>query len=302
MEAQYLSDLVHHSLFGGPEFRRILYSKDPPLSEDNIQLVQAAMLMMVLQAAREVFDINRRIRTQCFPALVSVIRSLGLTRVLNGTEHYGQPAILDDYVHQETLVRIISWAYLFDSYIVIYHRSPPHFKIVEANFGLPRHDALFDTIDHAEWESVIPNTDRYYSPVSLKVVVQQLMDDQPIHPNEMLRHINTLFALSLVLSALHSILFDIQALGSFIYATNALIPIERALDRWKELYDMFYPDFRTSKASRSGFMIHSLEFWWLAKRFVQRPDVALNGENFAADFIKSFHGIVQELKASNEDG
>ena len=105
MEARFFSDLVHHSIFEGPEFQQILYSKNPPLSEDNIQLVQAVMLMMVLQAAREEFDINRRIRTQCFPALVSVIRSLGLTQMINDAHIFGQPATLDDYIHQETLVR-----------------------------------------------------------------------------------------------------------------------------------------------------------------------------------------------------
>ena len=63
---------------------------------------------------------------------------------------------------------------------------------------------------------------------------------------------------------------------------------------------MFQSELQASKPSKPGFMIHSLEFWWLAKQFVRRPDTALNNERFAADSIKSFHAMVQELKGPNE--
>ena len=94
----------------------------------------------------------------------------------------------------------MSWAYLLDGYSVVFYRSPPQFKIVEANFGLPRNDPLFDAIDPSDCDGTILNTDAFHSPVSLKLVVQQLMGDEPIQPNEIRRNINTLFALSLVLS------------------------------------------------------------------------------------------------------
>lgn len=59
---------------------------------------------------------------------------------------------------------------------------------------------------------------------------------------------------------------------------------------------MFHSKSHPSQVPKSGFMIHSVEFWWLAKKFVHHPDVALTDERFAADSIATFHATVQDLK------
>ncbi|PLB52453.1 hypothetical protein P170DRAFT_402660 [Aspergillus steynii IBT 23096] len=295
--AQNFSDLVQRSVLEGPDFQRMLYIKHPPRSKDNIQLVQAALLVTVLQSGKEEFEVNRRIHTQWFPALISVIRSLGLTQEMNGIDPRRQEASLDDYIYQEILVRMMAWAYLLDSYNVIFYRSSPQFKMIEAGFGLPRNDPLFDAMDPVECENTAAQPQ--HSPCSLRSIVQRLMDETPVQPKELLKHIDTSFALSLILSAIHSVLFDIQALAGCIDTLAALKPIQRALNRWKELYDLLHSETHASKPLKAGFMEHSLEFWWLANEFVRRPEVALNQERFAADSIASFHATVQDLKGAN---
>ena len=97
------------------------------------------------------------------------------------------------------LCRIMAWVYLLDCYNVIFYRSPPQFKMVEAGFGLPRNDGLFD--------AMIPidsgNTEAHSSPCSLNSLVQRLMDENPIQLEGVLDHIDTLFALSLILSGMY---------------------------------------------------------------------------------------------------
>lgn len=103
--AQSFSEIVQLSIFEGPEFQQILSSRSPPRSKENVQLVQAAMLVVVLRSGKEEFEINRRFRIKWFPALVSIVRSLRLTQAINNVKPDRQAADLDDYIHQETLVR-----------------------------------------------------------------------------------------------------------------------------------------------------------------------------------------------------
>ncbi|BCR86811.1 uncharacterized protein ACHE_30798S [Aspergillus chevalieri] len=199
--AEKFSERFEYSVFESPEFQRLLYQENHPTpSRENIQLVQAAMLTIVLRPSTGQLETERRIRIQRVPALVSAVRLLNLTQVLNDTVLDGEKANLDEYIRRETLVRIMAWVYLLDAHCVIFSNSPPQFKIAEADFGLPRHDMIFKTTGLPDLNELISNADLQGPPLSLRSVVQRLMDGKPAGIEELLPQVDSLFALFLVLS------------------------------------------------------------------------------------------------------
>jgi hypothetical protein len=101
-------DVVEYLIFEGSEFQRLLRQKEHPLiSKEIIQLIQAAILMIELQGSQSDVEIKRRIRVQRLPALISVVRLLNLTKVVNDTVLDGHIATLEEFLHKETLVRLV---------------------------------------------------------------------------------------------------------------------------------------------------------------------------------------------------
>ena len=93
----------------------------------------------------------------------------------------------------------MGWIYLLDSHLVIFYHSPPQLRVLEAHFGLPKEDAIFDAIDRAEINHILSNTAHQAPPLTLQSVVRHLIDDKPPRLEELRLQINTLFAHFLIL-------------------------------------------------------------------------------------------------------
>lgn len=94
----------------------------------------------------------------------------------------------------------MAWVYLVDTHCVIFYHSPPQLRLFEADFGLPTHDAIFDAIDPAEASAVTLDNPFYAPPLTLRSVVQKLMEDEPIDLEAGPLQVNSLFGLFLILS------------------------------------------------------------------------------------------------------
>ncbi|KAG2412878.1 hypothetical protein HFD88_010435 [Aspergillus terreus] len=292
---------TEYCIFEGTEFRRILYEEENPCpSADNIQLIQASILIM-LQGFKGPLEVRRRVRIQRFPALVSIVRLLGMTKAVNDTVLGDELSNLREYIHKETLVRLMAWIYLVDTHVVIFSRLPPQFRISEAQFGLPQQDAIFNAVDPTRLNHLASNFTRHQPVWTLQSAVQQLTSDEPAGFEELRPHIDTFFAHFLLIGALHSILFDIQALQSCIDIPGALMPVERALNRWKSLWDQFQRGSDPPETTSSGFMAYSLEYWWLAKMLVKEPRLFDKEEAAAADSVDAFHSVIKRLKMINAE-
>ena len=77
--------------------------------------------------------------------------------------------------------------------------------------------------------------------------------------------------------------------------------MERALDRWKLIWDSKYTAHQLSSMGPSEFMAHALEFWWLAKKLVKHPQMFSKRDEVAADSTVAFHETVKSLKAAQAD-
>lgn len=91
-------------------------------------------------------------------------------------------------------------------------------------------------------------------------------------------------------------LFNLQELATYTNNPDALRTIDHALDRWKTLWDLFQPSsHRTPDTANPGFMIHGLEFWWLAKMLAKQPRIFDGKGEIAADSVNSFHDMIRGL-------
>lgn len=106
--AEVYCDAVEYCIFEGPEFRRLLFEeKNPGPSTGNIELIQASIILIELQASRPQLEARRRVRVQRLPAMVSLVRLMNLTRVLNDTAIDNETMDATEYVHKEVLVRFV---------------------------------------------------------------------------------------------------------------------------------------------------------------------------------------------------
>ncbi|KAF3387475.1 hypothetical protein F1880_001534, partial [Penicillium rolfsii] len=295
-------NVVEFLIFEGSEFQQLLRQKEHlVISQEIIQLIQAAILIIELQGSRSDVETKRRIRVQRLPTLIFVIRLLNLTKMVNDIVLNGQIATLEEWLNKETLVRLVAWVFLLDAHCVIFYHSPPQLRLFEAEFGLPMHEAIFDAMNISEASDVTATKSSQAASLTLRSVVQRLMEDMPIDLEREQLQIDSLFALFLILSALHCVLFDLQALASIMNTPDALRPVERALDRWKLIWDSKCMEYQLSSMGLSGFMVHALEFWWLAKKLVKEPQKFRMRDEVAADSTEAFHEMVKSLKAAQAD-
>lgn len=101
-------NVVEFLIFEGPEFQQLLRQKENPvISKEIIQLIQAAILVIELQGSKSDVEIKRRTRVQRLPVLISMARMLNLTKVVNDIVLNGRTASLEEFLHKETLVRLV---------------------------------------------------------------------------------------------------------------------------------------------------------------------------------------------------
>lgn len=75
------------------------------------------------------------------------------------------------------------------------------------------------------------------------------------------------------------------------------MPIDRALDRWKALWDLFHARSQKLGTTPPGFMAHSLEFWWLAKMQVKQPHLFDMMDETNRDSVDVFHKRCASLRS-----
>jgi hypothetical protein len=99
--------VVEYLIFEKSESEQLLRQKEVlVISTAIIQLIQAKILVIELQVSQAKVEIKTRIRVQRLPALIFVIRSLNLTKLVNDIVLDGYLVTLEGYLQKETLVRL----------------------------------------------------------------------------------------------------------------------------------------------------------------------------------------------------
>lgn len=83
LAGQY-ADIIEWSIFEDPRFLRLMYMKQEgntkAITRDEREIIQAALLVTVVQSANPSTEVRRRIRIQRLPASLAVARALSMTK------------------------------------------------------------------------------------------------------------------------------------------------------------------------------------------------------------------------------
>ncbi|KAJ5987007.1 hypothetical protein N7451_011372 [Penicillium sp. IBT 35674x] len=244
-----------------------------PLSDEVLEVLQAALIMLTTEVATKDSADSHSTCISRFLKLVAAIRGFSLTKVRRYNPCTGDVydcgssinslSTWKRFLRDETMIRIAWMAFLLDIQFVLFFRTPPRFTITEMIGDLPCPDELYTEMPEPqvgpEMQSQMEALSRStHESISLSTLIDLLM--QPSWSD----------------NRLHSVIFVAQTTHSIPYMRPV---IERALDKWRTLWDELQSRSNQEQLERLGFMKHALEFWVLAKTLLSADPHLLKIEN-----------------------
>ncbi|KAL4958944.1 uncharacterized protein BDV14DRAFT_22826 [Aspergillus stella-maris] len=226
----------------------------------TIQLIQAALIMEMLQFGQERIETRRRIRVIRHPSLVSLMRCLGIFHL----KRFAPPtAIVNDdvswraLVAEEVCIRLASWAFLADGFLTLCFKNRPTISIFELDCSFPWKTELWEAEDATTFSRIAAECDTELPLPSVREAVRLLLENPDPGPRPS----------RLSLSAEH-LLIMIYALNSLAFMARVdffqpvpLEKIRRAANNWKQIWDW------TSSSNEQklllGYPKHAKELWLL---------------------------------------
>lgn len=111
-QALEYADIAEAAIFENPSFLRLAYETKEvdcySLQKEDIEIIQAAILMILVQISSPKAEHRRRVRIQRYPALVSVARITGLTRIKNIWHDPDSFLCHERFLKNETCIRFVA--------------------------------------------------------------------------------------------------------------------------------------------------------------------------------------------------
>ncbi|KAJ5999820.1 hypothetical protein N7481_000229 [Penicillium waksmanii] len=191
-------------VFDDPSFQRLVYQKRESrldmLGKSDIEIIQAAILMILIQISSPDSESRRRIRIHRYPALVSVARATGLTQIKN-IWHDSAIFSHEVFLGNELSIRMMASIAMIDTHFIMFFNSPPLLSPFELGFDLPAEDAGVDISDTSTWEEWVTNQRKYQRPPPLNQFIQELLSDNWAGKEDTSFQNLNVFALFIVISS-----------------------------------------------------------------------------------------------------
>ena len=108
------AEMAEYVIFESPVFRKMIYRTGEThwdsLTKDEIEIIQAAILMVLMEIPSPKAETRRRTRIQWYPALVSVARATSLTKIQNHWHDKDKVLSHSQFLKNETCIRFVSSA------------------------------------------------------------------------------------------------------------------------------------------------------------------------------------------------
>ncbi|KAL4955648.1 hypothetical protein BDW69DRAFT_193101 [Aspergillus filifer] len=226
----------------------------------TIQLIQAALIMEMLQFGQERIETRRRIRVIRHPSLVSLMRCLGifhLKRLAPPTSIVNDDIAWRDLVTEEVCIRLASWAFLADGFLTLCSKNRPTISTFELDCSFPWNTELWEAENATTFSCIAAECDAEFPLPSVREAVRLLLDNPDPGPGPS----------RLSLSAEH-LLIMIYALNSLAFMARVdffqpvpLEKIRRAANNWKQIWD--WTSLINGKKLLLGYPKHAKELWLL---------------------------------------
>ncbi|KAJ9269565.1 transcriptional regulator family: Fungal Specific TF [Paecilomyces variotii] len=289
------ADIIEWSVFEDSQFLRLMYMKqeeDPSqIAGDQLEFVQAALLVIIVQSASPSTEVRRRIRVVRAPALLAVARALSLTKVQSRWNN--NHALLDHriFIEDEMRIRTMCLAFVMDCRFVMFYNNPPYLNPLELQFDLPAGDEGIDIAGDESWEPWALDQRSHGRLPSMNELMQALMCNEWTGPGNPQFGNLSIFNILLLMLGFHSIIFGIR--NSFCDMSNARIQVDRGLTRWKDLWNSCLERSSDDQIRRAGFMVQAAQDLWHYARLLLRTPASKTGP-IANDTITNVHRVLKE--------
>ncbi|KAL4967563.1 transcription factor domain-containing protein [Aspergillus stella-maris] len=288
-----------------------------------LERLQATYLVCSLQKREGSLEAKTRIRRYRHATMVTLARDIGIASAShhNITLDKGSEAWWTHFAIHEALIRTMTYVFLFDAALTIFHNSPPRMVVSELKMEMACPEACFQAespegcfIALKQWQ----RTDFWRQNLSIAALVKKICqkDLSPGSVDECAK-MGSLNLFTAVQS-LHSLTFHLQ--NSLIFEST-LVPIKTGLENWRKIWerrepeDLHIPDTADMLWKKVGFISYSPEFWHLARILVDRikdesdpdtADVAVSnndsgstseaGTRYDHTDMKDLNGLIMEYR------
>ncbi|KAJ4985110.1 hypothetical protein SVAN01_09413 [Stagonosporopsis vannaccii] len=268
-------------------------------TNDNIEILQAGLLALILQNNSNDLTVRRRLRLQRAPHLIAAVRASGLFAYRRKYPFTGpdrpewQLFVLD-----EVRVRLAVWTFMTDSLLATFFNNPPQVAISEMTVDLPYAECLYKAETALEFKRVA-STQVSGSPTEtlFELVSSVLLPSKSDALAQAKKHLTAPNMLVLI-CALQSVL----TASRMNFLTPATVEsLLRSLNRWKELWDVLCMSSSSGSEVYEGFERHAGEYWWLAQTILS---VELSEDKSCryiqpvpSDSVEDLHNFIRKYRS-----
>ncbi|KAJ4345200.1 uncharacterized protein N0V89_011329 [Didymosphaeria variabile] len=233
----------------------------------SLQTMQAALIIVLLQNWEGNLAAQRRARSDGVQQLISLARASRLNSFKVSWPKPGESLENFDWAEfgrQEACTRTLYHLYTFDSTLCIIYNYPPKFALAEMGASLPCPGEFFEATSRAECLQSEGFADYHEQPFwSLKEVYPLLLgDDVPADAKSRLVRLTPVHLFILV-HTIHCLIWHSK--HTSIRSPATISVIERAISRWKNLWDWSKGRVPARWWRSLGFVQHADEYRWLAQ-------------------------------------
>ncbi|RSL42852.1 hypothetical protein CEP54_015323 [Fusarium duplospermum] len=154
ISARDFFDLAEVYIFSHPTFRRILQQcSTESASIDKLQILQAALIIEIIQNGSSNVHTRRRLRLERHPCLVAVMRISGL---LQANRRFSLHSLAGTdwqmFICDELRLRLATWTFFTDSIFATCFNKCPEIAVSEMTGDLPCEEHLFEAETVSEHE------------------------------------------------------------------------------------------------------------------------------------------------------
>ncbi|KAJ5140962.1 hypothetical protein N7448_004370 [Penicillium atrosanguineum] len=267
---------------------------DPANLLPTVQTLQSALIIEMLQFARDDLSTRRRIRIIRHPCLVSTVRSLGIFQLKRSAIPDGCDDVTwKNLIAEEMCLRIASWAFLADGFLTVCLKNHPAISIFEMNCNFPWSADLWEAESASAFSKIAAARSSELPLPLLREVATQLLEIPQTAP----------ISWSLSISAEH-LLILVYAINSLAFQTRAgLLPyllvekIGLAAENWKRIWDSVIGSLDDDQYLHLGYPKHAEELWWLLKATLDVTEQSGNSfpylDSTATDDMGSLNEFIQ---------
>ncbi|KAL6239028.1 hypothetical protein BDW75DRAFT_165517 [Aspergillus navahoensis] len=232
---------------------------DPTNQWSTIQLIQAALVIEMLQFGQERVETRRRIRIIRHPSLLSLMRCSGifnLKRSKPPTVIEGDDTLWKSLVAEEVCIRLASWGFLADGFLTVCFRNRPAISIFELDCPFPWKTELWEAENASIFSRIAMDHEKEPPLPSIREAVRLLLESPNPGP------VPSRFSLSaehllILIYALNSLAF--MARVDF-FGSVSFEKIRRAASNWKQIWDS---SSNNEQKLLLGYPKHAEELWLL---------------------------------------